>query len=99
MVTELISRLSYSKAAKRRLSGAMGRMGCPVGVRQPENGLSEDEAWMITPYPFSGYLVWLGSLKPLQNLQPMERQRLANIFPINKIMLNHIWRRAVAAPF
>ncbi|WP_325197455.1 hypothetical protein [Kingella oralis] len=74
-------------------------MGCPVGVRQPENGLGEDEAWMITPYPFSGCLVWLGSLKPLQNLQPMERWRLANIFPINKIMLNHIWRRAVAAPF
>ena len=45
------------------------------------------------------YGVGLGSLKPLQNLQPMERQRLANIFPINKIMLNHIWRRAVAAPF
>ena len=45
------------------------------------------------------YGVGLGSLKPLQNLQPMEHQRLANIFPINKIMLNHIWRRAVAAPF
>ena len=28
------------------------------------------------------------SLKPLQNLQPMERRRLADIFPINKIMLN-----------
>ncbi|MFC2389156.1 MAG: hypothetical protein ACFNNL_05570 [Kingella oralis] len=54
---------------------------------------------MITPYPFSGCLVWLGSLNPLQNLQPMERRRLTNIFPINKIMLNHIWRRAVAAPF
>ena len=45
---------------------------------------------MITPYPFSGCLVWLGSLKPLQNLQPMERQRLADIFPINKHVESHL---------
>nr|WP_314228326.1 hypothetical protein [uncultured Kingella sp.] len=29
-----------------------------------------------------------GSLKPLQNLQPMERRRLADIFPTSKALLN-----------
>ena len=32
-----------------------------------------------------------GSLKPLQNLQPMEPQRLADIFLINQIMLHQLF--------
>ena len=38
-------------------------------------------------------------VRPVSYLQSMERWRLADIFSINKIMLNHIWRRAVATPF
>jgi len=30
----------------------------------------------------------LGSLKSLQNLQPMERRRLVDILPTSKILLN-----------
>jgi len=32
-----------------------------------------------------------GSLKPLQNLQPMERRRLADILLTNKIILNQLF--------